>query len=349
MSDLQLTAQRRSELIELLDDDDRLRRQYPQVSEYLEVAPQLPGTGDLKVDGSFELRFIHYMTDASSSNPYWEIVSPLVTIRDGRRILDGGVPEGSARLGFAQMLLHQAFAYAVPSPETVQWVCDFAGGNKIIEIGAGRGYWAAQLSSAGADISAFDIEPPSVDSNPSFPQGEKTRQTWHDVSKRDSYRELDDYGPESVLFLCWPPGWGNPMASDSLKRFEDSGGSSLIYVGEPMGGKTANDAFFDALSAHWELESVDSQYVTWWNLQDQAQAWRRKLLAFVILRCSLSKGHPKNERVVSILGIRDVRDHDGLEVLCEEPLMNLLDKFVGRSSQPSRVLRVRHPITDGLL
>jgi len=34
---------------------------------------------------------------------------------------------------------------------------------------------------------------------------------------------------------------------------------------------TGNDAFFDALSAGWELESEDAQYVAWWNLADVAQ------------------------------------------------------------------------------
>lgn len=35
-----------------------------------------------------------------------------------------------------------------------------------------------------------------------------------------------------MLFLCWPPGWGDPMASEALELFEARGGRRLIYVGE---------------------------------------------------------------------------------------------------------------------
>lgn len=58
MAELALTAKRRSDLIALLDDDDRLRAKYPKVSEYLDMSPKLAGTGDLQVDAAFELRLV---------------------------------------------------------------------------------------------------------------------------------------------------------------------------------------------------------------------------------------------------------------------------------------------------
>jgi hypothetical protein len=81
---------------------------------------------------------------------------------------------------------------------------------------------------------------------------------------------------ENVLFLCWPPGWGNAMVADALAAFEKSGGERLIFMGHPKGGMTGNDAFFDALSAGWALASEDARYVSWWNLADVAQAWVRR-------------------------------------------------------------------------
>ena len=47
VAELALTAERRTELIDLLGDDERLRAEYPKVSEYLEMSPQLAGTGNL--------------------------------------------------------------------------------------------------------------------------------------------------------------------------------------------------------------------------------------------------------------------------------------------------------------
>jgi hypothetical protein len=65
------------------------------------------------------------------------------------------------------------------------------------------------------------------------------------------------------------------MASDALDAFERAGGRRLVYVGELKGGKTANDAFFDALASRWEISSVDKDFVSWWNLADVAQGWVR--------------------------------------------------------------------------
>jgi hypothetical protein len=49
-----------------------------------------------------------------------------------------------------------------------------------------------------------------------------------------------------------------------------------VYIREPKGGKTGDDAFFDALAAHWKLESADSRFVSWWNLADVAQGLVRQ-------------------------------------------------------------------------
>jgi hypothetical protein len=66
------------------------------------------------------------------------------------------------------------------------------------------------------------------------------------------------------------------MASDALTAFERAGGDKLIYIGEPKGGKTGDDAFFDALSSRWDLQTTDPQFVSWWNLSDVAQGWVRR-------------------------------------------------------------------------
>src|SRR5262245_60233503 len=95
--ELALTAERRNELAALLDDEQRLQEEYPKVSEYLDMAPNLAGTGNLQVDAAFDLRFVHYVIDGSESPyPYWDIVAPFVHEQEGRRLVNGGNPEGSA-------------------------------------------------------------------------------------------------------------------------------------------------------------------------------------------------------------------------------------------------------------
>lgn len=278
MTELTLTPDRRRELVELLDDDQRLRGEFPKVAEYLDNAPSLSGTGDMQADAAFDLRFVHYVTGGKtvSANPYWEIVAPSLSSRDGRRFVDGGNPAGSDRLGFAQMILQEAFAYAIPSPETVAWVRDFCGGRTIVELGAGRGYWAAQLADGGLTVDAYDSEPPDSTDNPSFSAKAGPADVWHNVGDLDAYAARASAGSGEVLLLCWPPGWGNTMASEALTVFEQSGGQRLIFMGQAKGGMTGDDAFFDALAERWTLESEDTEYVSWWNIGDVAQGWVRR-------------------------------------------------------------------------
>lgn len=276
MAKLTMTSRRWNELTALLKDEQRLRSEYPKVAEYLEVAAGLGGSGDDQLDAQFDLRFVHYMTGGRevSANPYWDIVEPFVVRSKGRRVVNGGREKGSARLAFAQMILQATYAYAIPSPETIEWMVEFCGDLPVVELGAGRGYWAAQLSHAGISIDAYDLEPPDKTVNASFPKLAGQVDVWHpvgDVIEFTSRARPADY----VLFLCWPPGWGDSMAFDALILFEEAGGERLVYIGEPKGGKTGNDAFFDALSARWRLESVDPCFVSWWTEADVAQGWVR--------------------------------------------------------------------------
>lgn len=276
MIGLTLTAEQRDELAALLADTPRLRAEYPRVAEYLDAAPVLPGTGDDRADAAFDLRLAHYMIGAESRNPYWDIVCPSISVRDGRRVIDGGRARGSARLGYAQTITQTTFAYAVPSPETIGWIAEFCADTPVVELGAGRGYWAAQLARAGLTIDAYDAEPPDVTDNLTFPAAAGQPDVWHPVHDASSFTEHIRNHPDHTLFLCWPPGWGNTMASTALAEFAEAGGERLVYIGEPRGGKTADDAFFDALDSRWNLHSQDAEHVSWWNLSDVAQGWVRR-------------------------------------------------------------------------
>jgi hypothetical protein len=209
----------------------------------------------------------------ATSNPYWDIVAPSVSEHEARRVVDNGSAEGNAQLAYAATVLQAVYAYAIPSPETIDWATRFCEGRPLVEVGAGRGYWASQLFVAGLAVEAYELEPPGRIENVSFPQSAGQADVWYPVAAIDGLRF--EGRADHVLFLCWPPGWGNTMASDALKSFESAGGNRLIYIGERKGGKTGNDEFFDALAGHWELESTDSGFVSWWNLGDVAQGWVR--------------------------------------------------------------------------
>lgn len=275
--DLVLTAERRGELAALLDDEQRLRAQYPKVADYLDMAERLPGSGDSQADRAFDLRFVHYMTGGvtQSSNPYWDIVEPAVSEYEGRRVIDLGNPNGSARLAYAQLILQSAYAFAVPSPQTIEWMVSFCADAPIVELGAGRGYWAAQLQRAGLIVDAYDSDPPATVENVVFPRANGQVDAWYPVGDLSGYADRVRRASDSVLFLCWPPGWGVTMASQALAQFEQIGGQRLVFIGQEQGGQTGDAAFFEALS-RWQLESIAPDHVSWWKSLDVAQGWVRR-------------------------------------------------------------------------
>ncbi|MBB5085064.1 hypothetical protein [Nonomuraea endophytica] len=277
MAKMTMTAQRWDELTVLLKDEQRLQAEYPRVAEYLDMAEGLSGTGDDQVEAAFGLRFVHYMTGGStvSPNPYWDIVEPLVFEHKGCQVINGGREGGSARLAFAQTILQAAYSYAIPSPTTIEWISSLSADLPIVELGAGRGYWAAQLSHAGIAVEAYDLEPPDKVKNVSFLGAAGQVDVWHPVGPLEELATRSR-SKSYVLFLCWPPGWGNTMASEALLSFEASGGERLIYIGEPKGGATGDDVFFDTLSERWRLDSVEPQFVSWWTAKDSAQCWVRR-------------------------------------------------------------------------
>jgi hypothetical protein len=143
----------------------------------------LSGTSNAEADAAFDLRFVHYMTggDSVSGNPYWDVVAPSVEVSGQRRVVNGGSENGSVRLGFVQTILQSAYAYAIPSPETLEWVRMFCAGRTVLELGAGRGYWAKQLADGNTKVQAFDSEPPDTTANASFPGADGQRDVWFPV------------------------------------------------------------------------------------------------------------------------------------------------------------------------
>jgi len=256
---LRLTDSQRTALLTLLEDEERLRAEFPAVANYLEAAPLLRGTESIERDAAFDLAFAHALTSHEGLNPYWSLVEPFISTVDGMPVVDGGSASGSPRLAFAATILQDVFAHAIPAPATIEWITSISQGQSLVDIGAGRGYWAAHLAAAGLRVSAYDIVVP--------------QKTWHQVKELED--DLWSSMGDQVLLLCWPPGWGDPMASTVIDKFTESGGTRLIYIGEPQGGKTGNDTFFRALASNWRLESTDPQFVRWWNMNDRAEYWVR--------------------------------------------------------------------------
>jgi len=147
------------------------------------------------------------------------------------------------------------YAWAIPSEEALAEIAKYG---PIVEIGAGKGYWAHLLRERGVHVEAFDLHPPT--------------KTWTQVRK-GSTREVSDY-PDHTLFLCWPP-YAEPMGYDALMAYH---GEHVIYIGEGSYGCTGDDAFHEELKANWaRVKIVDIPQ--WDGIHDYMDIYRRKVSA----------------------------------------------------------------------
>jgi len=206
-------------------------------------------------------------------NPLWEILRWMPAENDdcwctkqpklGLSMMDvrSDVREPLYRLGIERYSLCPEFSYSIISPGDVTWIKKLVRDATVVELGAGRGYWAWQLRQAGVKVQAYDPGTPGED-NEYF----KTAGRFSHVFRRD-HTAIDDY-PDAVLMMVWP-GYGAEWAADALKRYR---GDMLIYAGESMGGCTADDEFYEVLERDWEWLSTSEKHVTWW---ESTAAWRR--------------------------------------------------------------------------
>lgn len=155
--------------------------------------------------------------------------------------------------------LTRRYAWGVPGDQALDALQLLA---PLVEIGAGKGYWASLLQSKGTDVLAFDACPPSaLAGNPYCEAGTFTR------VQRGSHTVAEQY-PERTLFLCWPPE-NNEMASQTLRSYK---GATVAYVGDP--GCTGTNAFFTQLREDFTLVRTIPipQYA---GLQDQLWIYKR--------------------------------------------------------------------------
>lgn len=132
--------------------------------------------------------------------------------------------------------------HSIISDHRMQAIRDAIKGKKCVEVGAGRGLYAYLLE---------DGIIPTDDYPPEF--------TFTPVEKITSVEAVLKYAPD-ILMLVWP--LCDTMASDALKVFA---GTTVIYIGEPRGGFTADDAFFDMLDesklVFTDLDLYDTMFI----------------------------------------------------------------------------------------
>lgn len=163
--------------------------------------------------------------------------------------------------------LVKQFAWAIPSDQTLAWIRKRLLGREVVEIGAGRGYWAWMLEQVGIPVTAYDEKLLGLGEEIGYFK-DAGEHTYHEILRGGP--EKAALHPDKVLFLCWPP-YDDDMAVNCLRAYQ---GDTLMFEGEGEGGCTANDAFFTELAVNWV--EVDQHYPTQWSgIHDFLTIYRR--------------------------------------------------------------------------
>lgn len=197
--------------------------------------------------------------------------------------------------------LQRTFSFAVPGEATLKEIASHA--PRIVEMGAGTGYWSAMLRKNGADVIAFDAHPGSEEHDNAY----VGKQMYYPVQEGvDStvFVENNTDVLERALLMVWPNNpddLDNPHVRlegesvlppiwdiDCLQRYYDLGGQTVIYVGEREEkillisdasgtdcGFCGSRKFQKFLWENFDLKAV-IECPKWWMKEDDVTIWKRK-------------------------------------------------------------------------
>lgn len=178
----------------------------------------------------------------------------------------GHIIDGPNAVRFIQTLKRrhaycETYAWAIPNQEAIDTLVKHS---PLIEIGAGRGYWAALAAAQGADIIAFDPNPPDRDGINSW---HRQPGMFFNVVRADL--EIVSRHPDRTLFLCWPP-FNSDTALRTLRNYK---GKTVIYVGDE--GRDAGTPQFCAELAKYFTRIQVVEIPRWPGINDRLEVWRR--------------------------------------------------------------------------
>jgi hypothetical protein len=214
--------------------------------------------------------------EIKTENPFWDEMRELFATRpkDNPNGLDYLFdPVWSFKAFEKREPCCKKYAWAIPDPASIAFVAQYLH-PQAIEIGAGTGYWAWQISQCGVDIMAFDEAPPDTVPNVYFSprfNGDTPKdltKTWHPV-RQGSAEKLKEH-PERALFLCWPP-YSDDFALQCLSAYQ---GHRFVFIGEGDGGCTGDAAFFELLEKEWE-EVAEHPIQQWDGIRDHIWVYER--------------------------------------------------------------------------
>lgn len=164
---------------------------------------------------------------------------------------------------FYRMEVVKKFSFAIIDDATINFIKAIIQGKRILEVGAGLGYWAYELIRNEVDIIATD---PAND-----------LKLWFPVDPIDGPMAINKYwtNPNEIVLMSVWPSLDLNWLTVTLKHPDIVTGSTLILVSEGLGGCIGDDTLFEELESNWE--EIDSYSIpNWSGIRDYLQVYVKK-------------------------------------------------------------------------
>ena len=155
-------------------------------------------------------------------------------------------------------------SYPILFKRDIERICEAMPAGDILSVGCGSGYveWCFEKY-GGRRVIATD---PRIDDRFGW------LADWLDIVKIEAVEAVKRYREADVLMVSWACQEDGNWDCEALTRFR---GDWLIYLGEPRGGRTSTDMFFDEIDYDWDLQlALPISRVPF--LLDSAQVFLRK-------------------------------------------------------------------------
>ena len=148
------------------------------------------------------------------------------------------------------------FGFAILTGDAIERVKQILGRCvRILEVGAGSGYWSHEFRIAGVDCIAVDPGTHSYlvgECGQDVVNWRADSRQFGEVGDMTGVEALRKYGHQRTLMMIWPD--KRSWAFETLQAYE---GRCLILCGEPPGGLTGDDELFELLRREWiEIDEV---------------------------------------------------------------------------------------------
>jgi hypothetical protein len=160
------------------------------------------------------------------------------------------------------------YAFSYPSRKAIRHIVDFIRDDKVLEVCAGLGFWAALLKEKGVDIICTDIGAQDGVIHSGYPSN--GRQPFVEVEGLSVQDAIAKYSEHNVLMLSWPP-YDKSVGADAVRAF---GGNKVVYIGELAGGCCGDHEMFELLKDRYG-KGRHVQIPHWFGLHDAVLLFER--------------------------------------------------------------------------